>query len=146
MLKKDLIIYIGSFYILLGLVFLLIPLVYIEVGRPKDFVKASLNLIIGIFLIIKNKIFDNLNSVIYLLITLVVIFYILEIFSNRWNQLTDKEKIKLTTLGEFKKNISKLIEAFFVGINKLKNSLTFLKFEKKNEITNKKNWVRSEKK
>ena len=139
------IIYLGSFYIFLGVILLLIPLIYIEVGRPKDFLKAGLNLIVGIVLIIKNRIFDNLNSVIYLLITLLVVFYLIEIFSYRWNLLTDKEKIKLKTVVEFKNNITKLIEAFYLGINKLKNLLTFLKFEKKIEIINKKKWVRSNK-
>ncbi len=136
-----LIIYLGSFYILLGSIFLFIPLIYLEVGRPKDLIKAFLNLLIGIILIIKNNSF----IAIYLLVTAVVIFYLVEIFSSRWNQLTDQEKSKLTTLVEFKKNISKISEAITLAVRNFKNSLNFFKIGRKNKNLNTKNWVRNDK-
>ena len=136
------IIYLGSFYILLGSVFLLIPLIYLEVGRPKDLIKAALNLIIGIVLIIKNKFFEDFSFAIFFAITLLIIFYLIEIFSYRWNQLTDKEKNKITTLIELKKNLSKILEAFALGV---KNFVNFFDFDKSNENINKKKWVRNDK-
>ena len=39
-----LIIYLGSFYIFVGTVFLFVPLIYLELGREKDLLKAFLNL------------------------------------------------------------------------------------------------------
>ena len=48
-------IYIGSSYIAIGAIFLLVPIIYLELGRPKDLIKAFLNLSIGFILIIKNK-------------------------------------------------------------------------------------------
>ena len=142
---SDLIIYLGSFYLLLGSIFLLIPLIYLEVGRPKDLFKAALNLLIGIILIIKNKVFENSSLAIYILLTILVISYVIEIFSARWNQLTDKEKNKLTTLVEFKKNLSKISEAIKLGFSNFKNSLDFFKFAKDNKNINKKKWVRNDK-
>ena len=50
------IVYIGIFYLLIGSIFLLIPLLYLELGRPKDLIKAFFNLSIGFILILKNKI------------------------------------------------------------------------------------------
>ena len=140
-----LIIYLGSFYILLGSIFLFIPLIYLEVGRPKDLIKAFLNLLIGIILIIKNNLFDNSFIAISLLVTALFLFYLVEIFSSRWNQLTDQEKSKLTTLVEFKKNISKISEAITLAVRNFKNSLNFFKIGRKNKNLNTKNWVRNDK-
>ena len=142
---RSFIIYLGSFYIILGSIFLLIPLIYLEFGRPKDFIRAGLNLFIGVFLIIKNRVFDNSTLIINLLFTVWIIFFSVEIFSSRWNQLTDKEKNKLTTLGEFKKNISKVREGINVGVVNFKNSINFLKIDKAIENNNKKKWVRKDK-
>ena len=138
------IIYLGSFYILLGSIFLFIPLIYLEVGRPKDLIKAFLNLLIGIILIIKNNFFDNSFIAIFLLVTALFLFYLVEIFSSRWNQLTDQEKSKLTTLVEFKKNISKISEAITLAVRNLKNSLNFFKFDRNNKNINTKTWVRND--
>ena len=113
-------IYIGSIYIFLGLIFLIFPIIYLEIGRPKDLIKAALNLFIGIILIIKNKAFDNLENFVFILITFLVVLYVLEVFSIRWNQLTDKEKIKLTTFVEFKKNVLKVAEATSFGVDNFK--------------------------
>ena len=140
-----LIIYLGSFYILLGSIFLFIPLIYLEVGRPKDLIKAFLNLLIGIILIIKNNFFDNSFIAILFLVTALFIFYMVEIFSSRWNQLTEQEKSKLTTLVEFKKNISKISEAIALAVRNFKNSLNFFKFDRNNKNLNTKTWVRNDK-
>jgi len=140
-----LIIYIGSFYIILGSLFLFIPLVYLELGRPKDFIKAALILLIGIILIIKNKVFDDLYLIVQFLITGLIVFLISEIFLSRWHQLTDKEKNKLLTLSELKKNLSKISEAFELGVNNLKKSAKFWEFDSNNKNINKKKWVRNDK-
>ena len=137
--------FLGSFYIVIGSIFLLIPLIYLEFGRPKDLIRACLNLLIGGFLIIKNRLFDNSFLIINFLLTVLIIFYSVEIFSSRWNQLTDKEKNKLTTLGEFKKNLSKIMESITLGLSNFKNSLNFLKIDKTIAKNNKKKWVRNDK-
>ena len=125
--------------------FLIIPLVYLELGRPKDLIKAFLNLLIGLILIIKNSISEKFSAVNVVLFTSLVILYVLEIFSSRWGQLTEKEKNKIKAFTEFRKNISKIKEAFTLGFNNLKNSVTFLKVNEKNENINQKKWVRKDK-
>ena len=141
---NNLIIYFGSFYFILGFIFLLIPIFYLEVGRPNDLIKAGLNLLIGIILIIKNKGFENSFFVIsYLLITSLFIFYLSELFSYRWNQLTDKEKGELITSFKFKKNLSEILEAIKLGFLNLSKSLNSLNFNKNKEDSNKKKWVRN---
>jgi len=137
-----LIIYLGSFYIIVGTVFLVVPLIYLELGRPKDLIKSFLNLLIGFVLIIKNKAIDES---LFLIFTLLIVLYILELFSSRWNQLTDKEKNKLTTFLEFKNNLSKIFEAINLGVKNFAKPLNFLNFIGNNQNTSPKKWVRNDK-
>ena len=139
------IIYLGSFYIFIGTIFLIVPLIYLELGRPKDLIKAFLNLSIGFVLIIKNRTIDNLFLVIFLLLTLLVLLYVFEVFSFRWNQLTDKEKNKLTTFLEFKNSLSKIFEAINLGVRNLRKPLNLFNFDSNNKNTNPKKWVRNDK-
>ncbi len=138
------IVYIGIFYLLIGSIFLLIPLLYLELGRPKDLIKAFINLSIGFVLILKNKIVGESLFVIFLLLTFVAVLYLLELFLSRWNQLTDKEKNKLTTFLEFKKNLSKTLEAINFGFRNFTNDINFLNFDGKNKKISQKKWVRNE--
>ena len=138
------IVYLGIFYLLVGSIFLLIPLLYLELGRPKDLIKAFLNLSIGFILILKNKIVDESLFVIILLLTLMAVLYLLELFLSRWNQLTDKEKNKLTTFLEFKKNLSKILEAINFGFRNFTKDINFLNFDGKNKKISQKKWVRNE--
>ena len=124
------------------MIFLLIPLTYIELSRPRDLIKAFINLIIGMLLLVKNNVFDNLYSTIFIFITTLFIFYLVEIFSIRWNQLTDKEKNKLKTFVEFKKNISLLLEAINLAMKNFLNLNNILNFGRKNENLRQKKWVR----
>ena len=135
----------GSFYILIGALFLIVPLIYLELGRPKDLIKAFLNLLIGFVLIIKNKTIDESFFVIFLLLTVLVIFYLIEIFVFRWNQLTDKEKNKLTTFLELKNNLSKILEAINLGFRNFAKPLNVFNFGSNNQNKSPKKWVRNDK-
>ena len=137
-------VYLGIFYLLIGSLFLLVPLLYLELGRPKDLIKASLNLSIGFILIIKNKIIDESLFVIFILLTFIAVIYLIELFLSRWNQLTDKEKNKLTTFLEFKKNLSKILEAINFGLRNFTKDINFLNFDGKNKKISPKKWVRNE--
>ena len=137
------VIYLGYLYLFFGIIFLLIPLTYIELSRPRDLIKAGLNLVIGMLLLVKKNVFDNLYSLTLIVMTILFVFYLIEIFSIRWNQLTNTEKNKLKTLVELKKNVLKIIEAISLARNDLLNLTNILKFERKNENLNKKKWVRN---
>ena len=139
------IVYLGTFYIVIGIIFIFIPLIYLELGRPKDFIKAFFNLLIGFLLIIKNKRIDELYSFIFLLLTALVIFYVVELFLSRWNQLTEKEKNKLTTFLEFKNNLSKILEAINLGVKSFIKPLNIFNFDKSKQKIIPKKWVRNDK-
>ena len=139
------IIYLGSFYLAIGTIYLLVPIIYLELGRPKDLIKAFLNLLIGFILIIKNKAVNESFFVILILFTLLVVLHLLELFLSRWNQLTDNEKKKLTTFLEFKNNLTKVLEAFYLGFSNLIKPLNFFNFGSNNQIKTVKKWVRNDK-
>ena len=139
------ILYLGSFYILVGTIFLFVPLIYLELGRPKDLIKSCLNLLIGFILIIKNKTVDESFLLIFLLFTVLIVLYLIELFSSRWNPLTDKEKNKLTTFLEFKNNLSKIKEAINLGVKNFAKPLNLSNFGSNKLNTSSKKWVRNDK-
>ena len=137
--------YLGTFYILIGILFVSVPIIYLELGKPKDLIKAFLNLLIGLILIIKNNTLDESFLVIFLFLTVLVIFYLAELFLSRWYQLTDSEKKKLTTFLEFKKNFSKILEAINLGFGNFMKPSNFFNFGNINKNTTQKKWVRNDK-
>ena len=141
---NSLIVYLGFLYILIGIIFLLVPIIYLELGRPKDLIKAFLNLLIGLVLIIKNKTLNESSIVISLLLTILAIVYLIELLLSRWHQLTDKEKKKLITFLEFKNNLSKILEAFNLGVGNFAKSLKFFNFGSNNQNHSSKKWVRND--
>ena len=140
-----LIVYFGFFYILIGIIFLLVPLIYLELGRPKDLIKSFLNLLIGYIFIIKNKAIDESFFLIFFLLTILFVLYVVELFLSRWNQLTDKEKSKLITFLEFKKNLSKILEAINLGIKSFPKPLKIFNFDSNTDKETPKKWVRNDK-
>jgi len=142
---NSLIFYLGTFYILVGTIFLTVPIIYLELGKPKDLIRAFLNLLIGLILIIKNKTLDESFFVIFLFFTVLVIFYLVEIFLSRWYQLTDNEKKKLTTFLEFKKNFLKILESINLVYGDFTKPSNFFNLGSDNKNTTQKKWVRKDK-
>ena len=142
---NSLVFYLGTFYILVVTIYLTVPLIYLELGKPKDLIRAFLNLLIGLMLIIKNKTLDETFFVIFLFLTVLVIFYLVELFLSRWYQLTDNEKKKLTTFLEFKNNFSKILESINLGFGDFKKPSNFFNFGSNNKNTTQKKWVRNDK-
>jgi len=136
--------YLGTFYILVGTIFLTVPIIYLELGKPKDLIKAFLNLLIGLILILKNKNIDESFFVIILFLTVLIIFYLVELFLSRWHQLTDNEKKKLTTFLEFKNNFSKILEAINLGFGNFTKLSNFFNFGGNNKNITQKKWVRND--
>jgi len=142
---NSLVFYLGTFYILVGTIYLTVPLIYLELGKPKDLIRAFLNLLIGLILIIKNKTLDESIFVIFLFLTVLVIFYLLELFLSRWHQLTDTEKKKLTTFLELKNNFLKILESINLVFSDFTKPSNFFNFVSNNKNTTQKKWVRNDK-
>ena len=142
---NSLVFYLGIFYILVGTIYLTVPIIYLELGKPKDLIRAFLNLLIGFILIIKNKTLDTSSFVIFLFLTVLVTFYLVELFLSRWYQLTDNEKKKLTTFLEFKNNFLKILESINMVFSDFTKPSNFFNFGSNNKNTTQKKWVRNDK-
>ena len=104
-----------------------------------------MNLLIGLILIIKNKSLDESFFVILLFLTVLVIFYLVELFLSRWYQLTDNEKKKLVTFLEFKNNFLKILESINLVFGDLTKPSNFFSFSSNNKNTTQKKCVRNDK-
>ena len=133
-----LIVLIGFLYLFLGSISLLTSILFIEIGRPKDILQSGLSILLGTFLIICKNIFTIKISLIVSLNALLIIFYFIENFSYRWNQLLDKEKFDIQSLSGLKKNFSIIYGIISVDFKNL-----FFKNKFKNTSIKKK-WVREE--
>ena len=99
----------GYLNLLLGFIFLLIPIIFIELARPKDLFKAGLLLLSGISLILKYDNFDGETLFIFLINSLLIYIFIIETFLLRWDQLSLKEKNQIVKF----KVISGKFQTFF---------------------------------
>ena len=127
----------------MGTIFLLLPLIFIELGRPRDLIKSALYLLVGVILITKYNIHDNIFDLLIISLGLLISFHVFEIFSFRYNLLTDEEKSKLKNLIEIKKSLSKFLKAVLLVFKNYSKPRNFLKFDINNKSLTKK-WVRND--
>tara|TARA_Y100001933_G_scaffold122441_1_gene122198 strand:- start:139 stop:684 length:546 start_codon:yes stop_codon:yes gene_type:complete len=141
-----LIVFIGVSYLIIGCISLIIALLFLELGRPKDLFQSGLLILLGTFLIIYKNIFTFNISLILSLNAVLISFYFIENFSYRWNQLLDKEKFDIKSLSGLKKNftiIYKIVSVEFKNVfcnykiqNIFKNTSIKKKWVRKNDNNN----------
>ena len=133
----------GYFFLCIGLMILAVPLILVELSRPRDWLIGGLLLFLGLFLLVEN---DLLRGSINLLVICMAILYgimMSEIIQNRWNQLSFEEKKRIGSFERWFESFKQLGQIFALLGN------TFLKFiksfstESEKSIKEKK-WVRPE--
>jgi len=82
---------------------------------------------------------------IFLFLTVLIIFYLVELFLSRWYQLTDNEKKRLTTFLEFKNNFLKILESINLVFGDFTKPLKIFNFESNNKNKTQKKWVKNDK-
>ena len=128
-------------YFVLGLAYLFIPSIALELGRPKDLIKGGLFFLLAIFLLIKKNTFTSSDLIIIIFNNLICFILIAEINLNRWNNLSETEKKSLRNFSVIK---NKLI--LFLDAIKLGNTNLFSKYLISNNLdknADKRVWVRS---
>ena len=132
-------------YLLLGIGFLILalPLMLVELSRPRDWLMGGLFLFLGLFLLVES---DFLRDSIYLLVIAMTILYLkmlLEIIQTRFYQLSDKEKKRIASyerwLESFKELAKILTSLVNENLNILKNFMTLF-----NKPLKQKKWVHPE--
>ena len=130
-------------YFVLGLAYLFVPSIAIELGRPKDLLKGGLFFLLAIFLLIKKDTFTSSDLIIILFNNFICFILIAEINLSRWNNLSELEKKSLRNFSVLKDKLLLFIDALKLGNKNLLSKSLKLNTLDKNAV--KRVWVRSEK-
>ena len=130
-------------YFVLGLAYLFIPSIALELGRPKDLLKGGLFFLLAIFLLIKKNTFTNSDITIIVFNNLICFILIAEINLSRWNNLSDIEKNNFRNFSVIKNKLLLFLNALKLGNKNLLSKST--KANTLDENAAKRVWVRSEK-
>ena len=102
----------GYLFLFLGLLILALPLMLVELSRPRDWLMGGLFLFLGLFLLVEN---DLLGDSINLLVISMAVLYgkmILEIIQNRWYQLSSDEKKRIGSFQRWFQSFKQLSQSF----------------------------------
>ena len=133
----------GYLFLFVGFLILALPLMLVELSRPRDWLMGGLFLFLGLFLLVEN---DLLRGSINLLVISMAILYgkmSLEIIQTRWFQLSSEEKKRIGSFKRWFESFKQLGQSFaFLG----KGFLNFFKgFTTKSEKPlREKKWVHPE--
>ena len=128
-------------YFVLGLAYLFVPSIALELGRPKDLLKGGLFFLLAIFFLIKKNTFTSSDLTIIIFNNLICLILIAEINLSRWNNLSETEKTGLRNFSVIKNKLLLFFDAIKLG-----NTHLFSKFVRSNTLDNnidKRVWVRS---
>ena len=108
----------GYLFLLFGLLMLVLPLILVELSRPRDWLIGGLFLILGLFLFVEN---DFLRGSINLLIISTVILnsvMMFEIIQYRWYQLSVSEKKRIGSFDRWFESFRQVGQIFtLLGID-----------------------------
>ena len=133
----------GYLFFFVGLLILALPLILVELSRPKDWLMGGLFLFLGLFLLVEN---DLLRGSINLLVVSMAILYgkmILEIFQTRWYQLGVEEKKRIGSFQRWLESFKQLGKIFASLGNGFLNFFTSLATQSEKPLKEKK-WVHPE--
>ena len=102
----------GYLFLCVGLLILALPLILVELSRPRDWLSGGLFLFLGLFLLVEN---DLLGGSINLLVISMEILYgkmILEIIETRWYQLSAEEKKRIGSFERWIESFKQLGQIF----------------------------------
>ena len=131
----------GYLFLFIGLMILALPLVLVELSRPRDWLIGGLFLFLGLFLIVEN---DLLRGSINLLVISVSILYgimMLEIIQNRWYVLSFEEKKRISSFERWFESFKQLGQIFALLGNGLLNFFKSFRAQPEKPLTEKK-WIR----
>ena len=133
----------GYFFLCIGLMILAIPLILVELSRPRDWLIGGLFLFLGLFLLVEN---DLLRGSINLLVICMAILYgimMSEIIQNRWNQLSFEEKKRIGSFERWFESFKQLGQIFALLVNTVLKFFKSFSIESEKSIKEKK-WVHPE--
>ena len=102
----------GYLFLLIGALILSLPLILIELSRPRDWLMGGLFLFSGLYLLVERELLRG--SINLLVISLIVLFgkMCLEIFQNRWFQLSSEEIKRIGSFERWFESYKQLVQSF----------------------------------
>ena len=133
----------GYLFVFVGLLILVLPLMLVELSRPRDWLMGGLFLFLGLFLLEEN---DLLRGSINLLVISMAILYgkmILEIIQTRWNQLSSEEKKRVGSFQRWFESFKQLCQSFGFLVNGFLDFFKSFKTKTEKPLKEKK-WIHPE--
>ena len=102
----------GYAFLFVGFLILALPLVLVELSRPRDWLMGGLFLFLGLFLLVENELLGG--SIDLLVISMAILYgkMILEIIQNRWYQLSSEEKKRIGSFQRWFESFKQLGQSF----------------------------------
>tara|TARA_Y100001968_G_C19054696_1_gene570844 strand:- start:93 stop:611 length:519 start_codon:yes stop_codon:yes gene_type:complete len=98
----------GYLFLLVGFFILILPLVLVELSRPRDWLIAGLLLFVGLFLLVENDLLRGSINLLVLSITILFGKMIAEISQTRFYQLSFEEKKRIGSFDRWFESFKQL--------------------------------------
>ena len=133
----------GYFFLFVGFIVLVLPLMLVELSRPRDWLYGGLFMFLGLFLLVENVLLRGSINLLVVCMSILLGKMMLEIVQNRWYQLSSEEKKRIASFERWFESFKQLGQIFtFVGNGSL-NFFKSFKTQSKKPLKDKK-WVHPE--
>ena len=133
----------GYLFLLVGLLILALPLLLVELSRPRDWLIGGLFLFLGLFLLVENDLLKGSINLLVISMTLLYGIMMSEIIKTRWYQLSLKEKKRIGSFERWLESFKQLGQIFALLGNGFLNFFKSFRIKSEKPIIEKK-WVRPE--
>ena len=130
-------------FFLAGFLILVLPLLLVELSRPRDWLLGGLFLFLGLFLLVENDLLKG--SINLLLISMALLYGLMmsEIIKTRWHQLSLKEKKRIGSFERWFESFKQLGQIFALLGKGFLNVFKSFRTKSEKPLTEKK-WVHPE--
>ena len=130
-------------FFVVGLLVLALPLLLVELSRPRDWLIGGLFLFLGLFLLVENDLLKG--SINLLLISMALLYGIMmtEIIKTRWHQLSLKEKTRIGSFERWFESFKQLGQIFVLLGKGFLNFFKSFRIKSEQPVTEKK-WIHPE--
>ena len=133
----------GYFFLIVGFSIVALPLILIELSRPRDWLGGGLFLFLGLFLLVENDLLRGSINVFVIPMSILYGIMMLEIIQNRWYQLSFEERKRIASFERWFESFKQLGQIFGLLGSNLLNFFKRSSAVSKKPVTEKK-WVRPE--
>ena len=133
----------GYLFLIIGLLILALPLILVELSRPKDWLMGGIFLFLGVYLQVEKEILIGSINLLVVSMAILYVIMILEIFQTRWYQLSPDEKKLIGSFKRWLESYKQLSQIFSLLANGFLNFFKSL-ITKSDKPKKEKKWVHPE--